>query len=87
MPNVAQNPIAAGVPHSAFTFDFTFPRTHVGFFLGNGGKLPTGGPLIASITALDAGGGLLCSFRVTVPIPHTTFTGIYDSAGRIASSV
>ena len=41
-PNVAQNQIAQ-TGKMPFVINFTFPRTHVGFFLGNGGLLVTGG--------------------------------------------
>ena len=63
-PNVAQNPLVVGVPKSPFVITFSFPRTHVGFFLGNGGMLPTGKPVSAVITALDANSRPLCSFQI-----------------------
>lgn len=84
-PNVARNVPIPGVPKTPLVVNFTFPRTYVGVFLGNGGMLPTGAPVVASVTAMDASGGPLCTFRITVPLPHTAFYGVYDSAGRIAS--
>ena len=85
-PNVAQNPLVAGTIKTPFVINFTFPRTHVGFFLGNGGLLLTGKPVSALITALDAAGGTLCSFVVdNIPTAHTLFAGVYDSSGSIAS--
>jgi hypothetical protein len=80
-PNVAQNPIVVGKPHTPLVISFDFPRTHVGVFLGNGLAQVT-----ADITAKDAQGTTLCTFRViNVAETHTTFAGAYDSAGRIAS--
>ncbi len=85
-PNVAQNPLLPGVKHSALTLSFSFPRTHVGFFLGNGGTLPTGGSVTAFITAYDAAGNRLCALQIgSVSAAHTTFAGMYDSAGQMAS--
>jgi hypothetical protein len=82
-PNVALNdPIApatsAGVP---LIINFTEPKTHVGFTMGNGDtQQPTG-----LLTAYDTSGQLLCRAANPVPEPHTEFIGLYDAYGRIAS--
>jgi hypothetical protein len=84
-PNVVQNAIIAGTPRSPLVVGFTFPRTYVGMYLGNGMAV-NGGPVIAQVTMMDANGGTLCTFRVTnVTLPHTAFAGAYDSLGRISS--
>lgn len=72
-PNVAVNNASsgtsAGVPMN-ITFDT--PKTHVGFWIGNG----SGQQLTALVRAYDANNGLLCEARyVNVPDPHTTFVG------------
>lgn len=82
-PNIALNDAiapgtSAGVP---FVITFTEPKTHVGFYMGNGETQQPSGLL----TAYDAAGRLLCRAANTVPEPHTEFIGLYDAYGRIAS--
>ena len=62
-----------------FTFDA--PKTHVGFYMGNGDtQQPT-----ALLTAYNAAGGIICQKRfVNVPEAHTAFFGISDPSGSIA---
>jgi hypothetical protein len=82
-PNVALHPTGGQLP---FVINFSFPRTHAGFYLGNGGQYVTGAPVIASISVKNVAGGSLCSFRVSVSkLAHDTFFGVYDSTGQISS--
>jgi hypothetical protein len=82
-PNVARNYTDVGVPNTPLAMDFTFPRKYVGMYLGNG-KLPTGGNVIADITAYDNQQSILCQFRITnIDVAHNTFVGVYDTLGRI----
>lgn len=84
-PNVVQNTIVAGTARSPLVIGFTFPRTYVGMYLGNGATA-TGGSVTALVTMMDANGGTLCTFRVSnVTMPHTAFAGAYDSLGGISS--
>ncbi len=84
-PNVARNFTAAGVPNTPLSIAFTFPRTHVAMYLGNG-ILPTGGHVLAEVTAYDVQKSILCQFRFdNVGAPHNFFVGISDSLARIAS--
>ncbi len=84
-PNVARNAALPGVGKTPFEIDFTFPRSHVGMYLGNG-MLPTGGSIIAVVTFMDAKQNILCSFRVpNVSAAHKTFVGAYDTSGSISS--
>lgn len=62
-PNVARNVLLPGVPRAKLEIGFTFPRTYVGFYLGNG-MAATGGPVIASIDVLDGNDVSICSFRI-----------------------
>ena len=81
-PNVASNNAifpntSAGVP---LRIQFNSPKTHVGFWMGNGETLlPTG-----VLTAYDAAGKVLCTVSDPVPEPLTEFLGIHDPLGRIA---
>lgn len=80
-PNVATNNAispntSAGVP---LTFWFDQPKTHVGFWMGNGEEQGH----IAALVAYDAAGRVICSVRAPVPEPYQRFLGIYDPAGRI----
>ena len=82
-PNVARNEAAipstnASVP---FVINFDEPKTHVGFYMGNGGTVQPNGLL----TAYDSAGSLLCRASNPVPNAHTEFIGLYDAYGRIAS--
>ena len=85
-PNVARNAGIPDVPKTPLVINFTFPRSYVGMFLGNGGMLRTGGPVVAQVSAYDVTGGQLCTFRVVVSdLPHTFFAGMYDASGSISS--
>jgi hypothetical protein len=83
-PNVAINdPVppgdSAGVP---MRISFDEPKTHVGFYVGNGDNAQ----ITALLTAYDASGAVLCEMRLpNVPDPHTAFMGLYDPDGRIVS--
>ena len=83
-PNVAFNdPVppstSEGVP---MQIAFDEPKTHVGFFVGNGGTAQ----ITALMTAYDASGLVLCQVRLAiVPEPHTGFMGLYDPEGQITS--
>lgn len=82
-PNVATNEAIApatnaGVP---LVINFAEPKTHVGFYMGNGETQQPNGLL----TAYDTTGKLLCRAVNTVPEPHTEFIGLYDAYGRISS--
>ncbi|HET7091102.1 MAG TPA: hypothetical protein VFL17_20910, partial [Anaerolineae bacterium] len=83
-PNVASNNAvfpntSSGVSMRIF---FDRPKTHVGFWMGNGDTL---GP-IGLMTAYDAFNAVICQVsNAPVPEPHTEFIGIYDPEGRIAS--
>jgi len=80
-PNVAINDaVAESSANVPMIIDFNAPKTHVGFYLGNGGTLqPT-----ALITAYDAAGAIVCQVRVPgVPEATTLFAGLHDSGGRI----
>jgi hypothetical protein len=83
-PNVAiNNPIlpgdSAGVP---MHINFDEPKTHVGFYVGNGET----DQISALMTAYDDAGGILCQTRLQiVPESHTVFMGLYDPDGRIVS--
>lgn len=83
-PNVAINNAifpntSANVPMNIF---FDEPKTHVGFYLGNGETIQP----IALLTAYDVAGAVLCQARLAgVPEPHTAFIGLSDPDGRIAS--
>jgi len=81
-PNVASNNAvfpntSSGIP---MVINFDSPKTHVGFFLGNG-DTPQ---LAALINAYDAANELICQTRrVNVPSTHTMFVGFEDPLGRI----
>ncbi len=83
-PNVASNSAvfpntSANVPMQIF---FDEPKTHVGFWMGNGENTGIGGVL----TVYDATGEPICQVRnAPVPEPHVEFIGIYDPQGRIVS--
>ncbi len=75
LPNVAINNAvppgtSANVP---MVIDFDTPKTHVGFYLGNGETVqPT-----ALVNAYDIDGVLICQARFTnVPEAHTLFAGV-----------
>ncbi|MFQ5858059.1 MAG: hypothetical protein ACE5LU_20840, partial [Anaerolineae bacterium] len=83
-PNVASNDAvfpntSAGVPMNIF---FDSPKTHVGFWMGNGDTVAPAGLM----TAYDAAGKVICRVQ-NAPVlePHMEFIGIHDPAGRIAS--
>lgn len=81
-PNVAVNnavppATSEGIP---MVIDFDEPKTHVGFYVGNGETAQ----ISALMTAYDASGALICQTRLPiVPEPHTAFMGLYDPDGRI----
>lgn len=83
-PNVAINEAvppgdSVGVP-MRITFDEL--KTHVGFYVGNGGT----SQITALLTAYDVAGAVICQMRLPiVPEPHTAFMGLYDPEGRIVS--
>ncbi len=82
-PNVARNEatIPSTNPSVPFVINFDAPKTHVGFYMGNGGTIQPKGTL----TAYDSNGGLLCSAGTAVADAHSEFIGLYDAYGRIAS--
>ena len=83
-PNVALNaaipPVGTTVGPLRITFDE--PKTHVGFWMGNGDpqKPPNG-----LLTAYDAQNNLLCRAVNPVPEAHSEFIGLYDAYGRISA--
>ncbi len=83
-PNVAINEAvppgdSVGVP---MRIAFDEPKTHVGFYVGNGGT----SQITALLTAYDVAGAVICQMRLPiVPEPHTAFMGLYDPEGRIVS--
>lgn len=81
-PNVATNNAAAGMTSVNVPLRFWFdqPKTHVGFYMGNGENQN----LIGTLIAYDATGQIICVVRDPVPEPYEEFLGIYDPAGRIA---
>jgi hypothetical protein len=84
IPNVAINdPIPPGTSEGVpMLIAFDEPKTHVGFFVGNGENAQ----LTALMTAYDVSGAVLCQMRLAnVPEPHTEFMGLYDPDGRIIS--
>ena len=82
-PNVATNnavhpTTSAGIP---MTFWFDQPKTHVGFWIGNGEEQGH----IGALVAYDAAGQVICVARAVVPEPYQTFLGVYDPQGRIVT--
>ncbi len=82
-PNVATNNAvspntSAGVP---MTFWFDQPKTHVGFWMGNGEEQGH----IGALVAYDAAGQVICVARAVVPEPYQTFLGLHDPQGRIVT--
>ncbi|RIK24608.1 MAG: hypothetical protein DCC55_41245, partial [Chloroflexi bacterium] len=63
------------------TFWFDQPKTHVGFWVGNGEEQGH----IGTLVAYDAAGVVICVARAVVPEPYQTFLGVYDPEGRIAT--
>jgi hypothetical protein len=80
-PNFAINNALVGTSANVpMVISFTSPKTHVGFYLGNG-DTPD---LTALLQAFDAQGSLICEERFNpVPSPLTSFAGIYDPSGSI----
>jgi hypothetical protein len=81
-PNVAIN--NAVFPNTSsnvpMVIDFDEPKTHVGFYMGNGETAQ----IVGLLTAYDADSNIICQIRhVPVPEPHTEFIGVYDPTGRI----
>ncbi len=69
-PNVAEN--VAGSNTTVMTIDFDQPKTHVGFYIGNG-VLDNG----ALMTAYNINNQEICNTRVApVPATHSTFIGL-----------
>ncbi len=81
-PNVATNNAVSGTTSVNVPLRFWFdqPKTHVGFYMGNGETQEVMGTLIA----YDATGQIICVVRDPVPEPYQEFLGVYDPAGRIA---
>ncbi len=81
-PNVAANDAvfpntSAGVPMNIY---FNSPKTHVGFYIGNGETAQISGLM----TAYDSQNNILCQVRIgVVPEPVSAFLGLYDTGGRI----
>jgi hypothetical protein len=84
IPNVAINDAVPpgnneGIP---MRINFDEPKTHVGFYVGNGETAQ----ITALLTAYDSSGAMICEMRLpNVPEPHTAFMGLYDPDGRIVS--
>ncbi len=82
-PNVASN--NAIFPNTSvdvpLRITFDAPKTHVGFYMGNGDTVqPT-----ALLTAYNVAGGIICQKRfVSVPESITAFFGINDPTGSIS---
>ena len=83
-PNVARLFTDPQLPNTPLTIAFDFPRTHVAMYLGNG-MLPTGGQVIADVTAYDGQKVPICTVRFNnIEVPHKSFVGIYDLKQRIS---
>jgi hypothetical protein len=81
-PNVATNDAVSPNTSSGrlMTIEFDAPKTHVGFYLGNGET----SQLTALLGAYDIENTLLCEARFPlVPETHTLFAGFEDPLGRI----
>jgi hypothetical protein len=81
-PNVAINDAVS--PNTSeddpMVIDFDSPKTHVGFYMGNGDTPGT----VALITAYDIQGAIVCQVRqVPVASAHTNFIGFNDTLGSI----
>ena len=61
------------------TFWFDTPKTHVGFYMGNGADLGLPGAMVG----YDAAGNVICQITNIVPEKYTEFIGMVDPAGRI----
>ncbi len=81
-PNVATNDAvppntSSGVPMS---IRFDEPKSHVGFYIGNGGA----GQIAATLVAYNASGQAVCRAAYgPVPDAHTYFMGVYDPSASI----
>lgn len=82
-PNVARNEAVAPATNASVPMLITFdePKTHVGFYMGNGDPIKVTGLL----TAYDAAGQLLCRAANPVPATVSEYIGFYDAFGRIAA--
>lgn len=82
-PNVALNAAVAPATNASVPMVITFdgPKTHVGFYMGNGDPVKVNGVL----TAYDAAGQLLCRAGNPVPATASEYIGLYDAFGRIAA--
>ncbi|MEZ4864074.1 MAG: hypothetical protein R3C14_22335 [Caldilineaceae bacterium] len=69
---------SAGVP-MLITFDE--PKSHVGFYMGNGGTQRPNGTLVA----YDGAGNIICRASNPVPDIHSEFIGLYDVDGLISA--
>lgn len=81
-PNVAiNNAVFPGTSQNVpMVIDFNEPKTHVGFYVGNGETAQ----ISALMSAIDVTGAVLCQTRLEiVPEPHTAFMGLYDPDGQI----
>ena len=82
-PNVATND--AVFPETSankpLSFRFDSPKTHVGFYMGNGESAGLSGAMVG----YDAAGNVICQITNTpVPEEFKEFIGMYDPAGRIS---
>lgn len=83
VPNVARNEAVAPATNASMPMVITFdePKTHVGFYMGNGDPVKVTGLL----TAYDTAGQLLCRAANPVPAAASEYIGFYDAFGRIAA--
>ncbi|MBW7883241.1 MAG: hypothetical protein H3C34_11510 [Caldilineaceae bacterium] len=82
-PNVAINDAVwpETSANKPLTFQFDSPKTHVGFYMGNGETANLAGAMVG----YDAAGNVICQVTNTpVPEEFKEFIGMYDPAGRIA---
>lgn len=82
-PNVASNNAVSPATSSniPMIIEFDSPKTHVGFYLGNGNTTQ----ITAHLLAYDSQNNTVCESRVpSVPEAHTLFAGFEDPQGRIS---
>lgn len=82
-PNIARNEAVAPATNASVPMIIAFdePKTHVGFYMGNGDPSKVTGQL----TAYDTAGQLLCRAANPVPAAASEYIGFYDAFGRIAA--
>lgn len=82
-PNVATNnsaPPPASSSDVPLTFTFDQPKSHVGFYMGNGENQQLRGTLVA----YDVNDKVICQVTNSpVPETYSEFIGVHDSQGRI----